>query len=281
MTGQKKPDSNGSSLSIPCPSSLDTFSKILSELRKPRFKTQAELAKVLSGRKVEGTISRGYVSALESGAKKPSLELLSQLCEVLLLRDNPQPTHSELAELTKLIFAALDLPLPTPVQSLSLKDELERQKQDWVRSIWIISDTLGENRYDEILATTVLNLNREQPVEYKYFFPRIEEWEICHERLSVQVDRRNLSGFVTAIRCPSLMCVPRIRIMNPGADVGPRESEGTITIGAIDQLGLYRLRAAQIETIVDRLTSVLTTIDKHKEKSPVVTREGTFEQLFP
>ena len=69
--------------------------------------------------------------------------------------------------------------------------------------------------------------------------------------------------------------------MNPGADVGPRESEGTITIGAIDQLGLYRLRAAQIETIVDRLTSVLTTIDKHKEKSPVVTREGTFEQLFP
>jgi len=238
--------------------------------------TQEDLAEKLN-------VSRGYLSLLESegekGEKLPSLQLLTKLCDVLIIRGQKYKSRSQLDQITRLSLAALDLPDVDLFEDLlgTLQDEIHLQQQRSIHELWIISDALAEKHSEALLETTVANLR--DNVRYVYFVPHGDgelEWNEALARISTRLKPGSVPGRgLVAIASPKLMCVSRIRIVNPGM----RDAQGTVSLGPLQDVVLHRLQQGQVERVQSELAPVLVALARAPEHT---TGDGTtFRRLYP
>lgn len=236
--------------------------------------TQDQLAKELG-------VTRGYLSLLESArGKLPSVQVLRDLCDVLIVRGHPERSRSQLEQITRLSLAALDLENADLFEDVlgSIEDEAVTQRQPAVNEVWILSDILGETRKTALLETTVGNLT--EGVRYVYFVPAGDgalQWEECKTAIAQKLKDsfEAVSQQLVAVSCPKLLCLPRMRILNPGL----RTAQGTVSLGPLNDIVLHKLQPDQVATIHAELSRVLDALGT---QSPYTTPDGaTFTRLYP
>lgn len=256
------------------PQASGRFARALTELRTRRGLTQDELAARIK-------VSRGYMSLLESARGKiPSINVLRDICNVLVIRRGQQRYRSELQQIARLALAALDLDDTELYEDFlgTLEDEPGLQRQPTVNEIWILSDVLGENRKPALLETTVANL--QEGVRYAYFVPQGEgelEWSRCEKTImqSLPAPFELPTGRLLAVACPKLLCLARIRVVNPGV----RSAQGSISLGPLEDIVLHALQPEQVAAIHRELGAVLGAL---AAKAEYTAEDGaTYARLYP
>lgn len=247
---------------------------VLISLREKAGLSRSQLAKKIH-------VSQAYLAMLENSTyqnpKNPSLEVLRQL-----YRELSNAKKSDVFDLTEAILETEELaPLIIPYGGLT--EEAQRQSEEDVKEVWVISDLLGENIHDKLFETTCSNILKRN-VLYVYFLPfGSDQWPGLIERFNrkKKIGKDHLERCVTCIECPPLMTLARIALFNPRE----KTAHGTITLGSMGSYTFFQLEKEKIESMVKTLLIPLKNMTTAKEDKTlprtISLPSGRFDLVFP
>lgn len=247
---------------------------VLADLRERAGLSRGQVAKKVG-------VSASYLSMLENSTyqnpKLPSLEILRQLYHSI--------SKSKQIDAIELINALLDTDEinPSAVLHEGVHEEAQRQVRDDVKEVWIISDLLGENIYDNLFESTCNNILT-RGVLYVYFIPfGSDQWYGLIERFKrkSKINEELLRRSVTCIECPPLTFLTRIALFNPRE----KTAHGTITLGGKGNYSFFHLEKEHCENICNTLlvplqSLVVAKTDKAASNT-ISLPSGRFDLVFP
>jgi transcriptional regulator with XRE-family HTH domain len=244
---------------------MSRFAEILTQLREEKKMTLSKLAR-------EASISRAYLSLMENRElrppKLPSVQVLKTLVNILA-PDDPAKSYT-------LIQAALDL---YPDKQLHLRgwfdQEPDRQLEENVSEIWVVSNRIAENVNRELYQTTIKNIADD--VRYVFFIPLgSQEWNYFKNELVQDIAAEKMTN-VMCIEANPLMFFSRIAIINPDLP----DVEGTISIGSVEDTQLQNLERKDTDYIIEHLRPIIRSFERNSNNRSLSLPTGSFNLLNP